>query len=120
MVFHHDFGTGGATQLDGSVRWPVWVGITNVPSSVSTASSASITPCAPPGTQPRRLSDVCTITVMPGLRPSLRRSLDSADGVTGFRPATRDSSRTSPSDTGTQASNRRKRTPQMSTCSSET
>jgi len=76
-------GIGGACQAVGSVYWLVWVGMTSVPSSVSTSWRASTTAGGPPTTQPSALIDVWTSSVSPASTPSSRKSLTSEETVTG-------------------------------------
>ncbi len=63
IVSHQASGTGGLAHPEGSLRSPVWVGTTSVPSDPSTASNASTTATAPPQTQPRLDNELCTSTV---------------------------------------------------------
>lgn len=83
IVSHHDCGTGGWAHSAGSLRSPVCVGTTIVPSGPSTDSSASTTATAPPQTQPRLDNEVCTSTVSPVRSPSRSRSTASDSTVTG-------------------------------------
>ena len=82
-VGHQLGGIGGFSQLAGSLHPAECVGMTSVPASVSTVSSASTTACAPPTTHPIEDSEVCTITVIPGSTPRRRRSADSVETVIG-------------------------------------
>jgi hypothetical protein len=65
MISHQNSGTGGFRQRAGLDKSPLWVGMTNVPSSVRMAINAWITATAPPHTHPNALSELWTSNVIP-------------------------------------------------------
>ncbi len=75
MIGHHASGTGGARHFEGSDSWPEWVGITSVPCAVTASMSARTTACAPPVTQPKADSELCTIRRSPGRTPRLTKAV---------------------------------------------
>jgi hypothetical protein len=75
-------GTGGFFQEAGSES-PVWAGITIVPSGVITSISACMTATESPHTQPIELMEEWTITDIPSVRPSARKSRDMLSTVRG-------------------------------------